>query len=161
MRTISSSNKSAHLGLNLWLGSDKPKREDFCQDNQLIDEAVGEHVADEVCHLSAQERQDYLRKPYTVGTYTGDGAQSRSIQLGYRPQLGFLFRAGGPAVAADCMNYNTDLFSAMFTSEYASLGVTVTDTGFTVQSLANFDPVTCLSPRLNQSGETYVYVIFH
>ena len=31
---MSSSNKT-ELGLNLWLGGDKPKREDFCNDNFL------------------------------------------------------------------------------------------------------------------------------
>lgn len=34
-----SSNKTLHLQLNKWLGSDKPKKDDFNSDNQRIDEA--------------------------------------------------------------------------------------------------------------------------
>lgn len=34
-----SSNKTLHLQLNKWLGSDKPKKDDFNSDNQKIDEA--------------------------------------------------------------------------------------------------------------------------
>lgn len=36
---MSSSNKT-ELGLNLWLGGDKPKREDFCNDNLIIDKQI-------------------------------------------------------------------------------------------------------------------------
>lgn len=34
-----SNNKTLHLQLNKWLGSDKPKKDDFNSDNQKIDEA--------------------------------------------------------------------------------------------------------------------------
>ena len=34
-----SSNKTAHLRLNRWLGGDKPKKDDFNEDNLAIDEA--------------------------------------------------------------------------------------------------------------------------
>ena len=37
---MASTNKTEHLGLNAWLSTDKPKREDFVRDNQLIDGAV-------------------------------------------------------------------------------------------------------------------------
>jgi hypothetical protein len=35
-----SSNKTLYLALNKWLGMDKPKKDDFNHDNQIIDEAV-------------------------------------------------------------------------------------------------------------------------
>ena len=34
------SNKTEHLGLNQWLGTDKPKRADFVEDNAAIDHAM-------------------------------------------------------------------------------------------------------------------------
>lgn len=37
---MASSNKTTYLGLNRWLGTDKPKREDFNADNQKIDTKV-------------------------------------------------------------------------------------------------------------------------
>ncbi|MEG1178036.1 MAG: hypothetical protein RSE40_05295, partial [Hydrogenoanaerobacterium sp.] len=36
---MSSSSKTS-LGLNMWVGSDKPKREDFCRDNEITDKTV-------------------------------------------------------------------------------------------------------------------------
>ena len=49
---MSSSNKT-ELGLNLWLGGDKPKREDFCNDNLIIDKQITEHKNDVSYHVSA------------------------------------------------------------------------------------------------------------
>lgn len=37
-----SSNKTLHLSLNKWLGSDKPKKDDFNADNQKVDDACRE-----------------------------------------------------------------------------------------------------------------------
>lgn len=47
---MSSSNKT-ELGLNLWLGGDKPKREDFCNDNLIIDKQITEHKNDVSYHV--------------------------------------------------------------------------------------------------------------
>ena len=38
---MSSTNKTTNLGLNQWTGNDSPKREDFNNDNQIIDEKIG------------------------------------------------------------------------------------------------------------------------
>lgn len=42
---MSSTNKT-EIGLNLWLGGDKPKREDFCNDNLIIDKQIIDHKND-------------------------------------------------------------------------------------------------------------------
>ena len=62
---MASTNKTETLGLNQWIGSDKPKMEDFNSDNRLIDTALAGHRADQTVHVSAQERRtggtpDYL-----------------------------------------------------------------------------------------------------
>lgn len=41
---MSSTNKTSNLKLNQWLGSDRSKREDFNEDNKLIDEWAGKIV---------------------------------------------------------------------------------------------------------------------
>lgn len=53
---MSSSNKT-ELGLNLWLGGDKPKREDFCNDNLIIDKQITEHKNDVSYHVSQEDRE--------------------------------------------------------------------------------------------------------
>lgn len=74
-----SSNKTTTLGLNRWLGSDKPVKDDFNEDNRLIDEAMAAlttrvgtlessgggggssealdtHIADTAVHCTAEEK---------------------------------------------------------------------------------------------------------
>lgn len=54
---MSSTNKTEKLGLNSWIGSDKPKRIDFNTDNEIIDRAISEHTEDTVVHINAEERE--------------------------------------------------------------------------------------------------------
>lgn len=37
-----SSKKTPNLHLNKWLGSDKPKKDDFVEDNEILDQAIGD-----------------------------------------------------------------------------------------------------------------------
>lgn len=93
---MSSTNKTS-LGLNLWLGGDKPKREDFCSDNTIIDKAITTHTADEVSHICAQERENWNNYIYT-GVYYGDGQTYRSIETGcpFEPRAVLVFANGVP-----------------------------------------------------------------
>ena len=62
---MSSSNKT-ELGLNLWLGGDKPKREDFCNDNLIIDKQITEHKNDVLYQLTESPQED---EQIYVGAY--------------------------------------------------------------------------------------------
>jgi hypothetical protein len=70
---LASTYKTSHLGLNNWIGTDKPKREDFTGDNALIDSAVAavnteldehsaalesaaSHASDSAKHLTSAQR---------------------------------------------------------------------------------------------------------
>ena len=55
-----SSSKTSVLGLNQFVGSDKPKMDDFNYDNNKLETLVGGHLEDETCHLTAAERERYL-----------------------------------------------------------------------------------------------------
>ena len=71
-----SSNKTLYLALNKWLGSDKPKKDDFNDDNQIIDEAMNamsvridglsgadsalaEHTSDSAAHVTGGEKASW------------------------------------------------------------------------------------------------------
>lgn len=73
-----STNKTGHLRLNNWLGSDKPKKDDFNSDNRLVDTACREmaerigsmegmqgdiqgHIADSAAHLLQEDRSAWSR----------------------------------------------------------------------------------------------------
>lgn len=92
---MSSSNKTANLQLNSWIGTDRPKMADYNSDNEKIDAAFGSHTGDMQTHLS-QEDRERLETPVYVGTYFGDGAiekqSPRAARLRRAMRWCFLFR---------------------------------------------------------------------
>ena len=90
---MSSSNKT-ELGLNLWLGGDKPKREDFCNDNLIIDKQITEHKNDVSYHVSQEDREKWNKNVH-CGVYYGSGESVRSIQTGcpFKPVCDFNLRS--------------------------------------------------------------------
>ena len=89
---MSSTYKTTNLGLNQFVGSDRPKMEDFNFDNQQIDQKFQEHVLSNL-HLTEQQREQLGKASYQIGSYSGDGQASRTIavegEIGFgRHQLG-------------------------------------------------------------------------
>ena len=91
---MSSSNKT-ELGLNLWLGGDKPKREDFCNDNSIIDKQITEHKNDVSYHVSQEDREKWNKNVH-CGVYYGSGESVRNIQTGcpFKPSVILIFGVG-------------------------------------------------------------------
>ena len=58
------SNKTPALSLNNWLGTDKPMRSDFTEDNLILDSVIGGHLQDAVSHLSAATERNLIRPIY-------------------------------------------------------------------------------------------------
>ena len=77
---MSSSNKTSYLGLNQFVGSDKPKMEDFNADNRLLDEKMQQHVQSQL-HLTEQQKERLENLGYLIGSYTGDGTTKRTISV--------------------------------------------------------------------------------
>ncbi len=152
---MSSSQWTELLGLCDWLGSDTPMREDFCSDNRLIDEKLGSHLADASRHLSTNDR-NLLSSP-VIGSYSGDGKQSRTISLGFKPRFGVVCAQGNFPL----FQYSPDLgyvpcALGFFSSSGCSLGLSLTSTGFTAQYYEGNAAIASL-PWLNRSGTVYFY----
>ncbi len=152
---MSSSRQTQRLGLCDWLGSDTPMREDFCSDNRLIDEKLGSHLADTSAHLSAADRQTFSSP--VLGSYTGDGKQSRTIALGFKPRFGVVYaKTNFPLV-----QYSPDLgyvpcAFGFFSASGCSLGLSLADNGFMAQYYSGSASAASL-PWLNRSGTVYFY----
>lgn len=142
-----SANKTPHLGLNNWCGTDKPKCSDFVQDNQLIDAALHAHSSDTDLHLSAQER-DRLNQLVSTGFYIGTGNPERTLALSFTPSFALVFRSDGPLLAGGSENR---IFLGAASQNYASAGISLSGSVLTV-SQAN-------GANLNASGETYGYLL--
>ena len=101
------SNHTEHFSLNQWQADDQVLRTDFNEDNAKIDSALKDlaaaqaekadqsaldALAAEVAKKAATAALDALSKKLAsmpclvTGTYTGDGAESRLISLGFQPK---------------------------------------------------------------------------
>lgn len=75
---MSSTNKT-EIGLNLWLlVGTKHKREDFCNDNLIIDKQIIDHKNDMSCHVSEEERNKWNTNVY-CNIYYGNNESVREI----------------------------------------------------------------------------------
>ena len=157
---MSSTNKTAHLGLNSWLGSDKPQREDFNRDNSLIDNAVSTHTADASIHILPAER-DRWDTPFAIGTYFGNGSNVRTVTLecDFDPTWGIVFAASKVPDLADFTNKAQYHYFALFTDRGSMSGTQLSGKTLTVNQSA----VAVFGNEyrsFNENGATYVYIVF-
>ena len=116
--------------LHQWEASDDFLRTDFNTDFQKIDAALG-------AKAEAEETQAELEKKAEVvkGTYTGNGG-TLAVNLGFRPKAVVVSR-----------NY----YTATAVPGMASIGISITATGFQVQQVSSNIP-------FNTAGNTYNYL---
>lgn len=179
---MASSNKTPHLGLSSWIGSDIPKMEDFNTDNALVDAAVtqlreqldsigqggggegGEdprlnaHLADGQAHLSQEDRALLEAGAPEIGTYTGDGNPFQGIVLGYRPRYGFVFAQDTPIMTLNAGGTAQFTHFAVMSRQGCTSGVETTVVGFKAMQLGSANENGQTSIGLNQNGQTYVYI---
>lgn len=143
-----STNKTQHYKLHSWAAADHFLRAEINENFTTLDAALKSGLA----------AQDSARQGLIVtGSYTGDGADSQTITLGFRPRAVLVRAANG--AASD--NYRT----------YSALAVTgrnaVNNEGTTILALAAGGFQACysaregsgfLAPRVNSKGQVYAYV---
>lgn len=151
-----STHKTDYLGLNQWLGSDKPKRSDFNEDNERIDAAVQTHVLDGQVHLTQEERERWSA-PFVTGSYIGNGTNEQTITLGFRPTALLVCAADKAPFAFS--SSQTQIRCAFATRDGVSKGVALCDEGFIVHHSAGTPP-DGETPRLNILGGAYFYIAY-
>lgn len=153
-------NKTPNLNLNSWTGTDKPKRQDFVDDNNTIDSVVGSHIANALIHMSAAEKE-LLNSTISVGTLAGDGNASCTHTLSFSPKLVIVFvRGEAPVVYNSTGSYYVYNF-AIATQSYcgSTQGATLNGAKLTLQQTQG-TPTDGIFINLNKYFEQYVYVAF-
>lgn len=152
-------NQKTPLGLNSWLGTDKPMRSDFVEDNALLDTLLTAHFSDAQKHLSEADRT-LLEQGIYVGEYTGDGAPSRDIALPFPPRAVLLFLRRVPAnVFRAVPGYNESNFGVA-TQVSGTQGVALAGTVLTVNQTQEAPSGGGVLTNLNHSGDGYLYLAF-
>ncbi|MBQ2824708.1 MAG: hypothetical protein IJF19_00410 [Clostridia bacterium] len=142
-----STNKTANLGLNQWTQSDRPMRNDFNNDNSIVDSVLGGHVGDMGIHVTPQEKQ-YLTDPMAVQIYTGDGTAQRTLTASVEFRFVVVFAKSKP------FGFGGKVYSAVgYLGMGCSTGLSISasGSGFTVSQ----NDEACL----NESGVEYRAVL--
>ena len=160
MKILSSTNKTEKLNLNNWSGSDIPKREDFNYDNSTLDSVLGGHIEDEIVHITSTERSKW-NQPYYMGTYVGNGSNSRNITLNcnFNPSWGIIFAVNLLPHLNDYNNKADYNYFGLVSSNGSTIGVSLNNKTLTVVQSAT--PVSGVEYRsYNENGTIYVYIMF-
>lgn len=129
-----------------WAESDRIMMGDFNQMCSSIDQGLT------TAQSSADKAYSPEKKPYAVGSYTGNHG-IKTINLGFHPS--FLIITGDESSNTSSGHYATLGSSFGIITDNHNYGtVTLTDTGFSVARVSdNY-------PRLNESSSQYVYIAF-
>lgn len=153
-----STNNTQNLELNQWIGTDKPKMADFNDDNLKLDAAMGGHLADAIRHLTGAERTAWNAGAPVIGSYVGDGTHPRALGMGFVPSFGVVFAVDMNIVQSVGSTGDMLVYSAFLSKWGCSQGAAL-DAGEILlldDSQVNSNCIACL----NQSGVTYVYILF-
>ncbi|MGN0478871.1 MAG: hypothetical protein ACI4GO_05525 [Hominenteromicrobium sp.] len=154
---MAASEKTPVLGLSLWAGTDKPRRADFVADHTALETVVGGHLNDGDRHLD-EERRARLDAPIEVRTYTGTGAQTRSLVFPFSPSAVVVFAVGkGASVCTDGCTKHYAGFSA---GGQHSLGVELSTVQVSVSQSQTEPDAGGSMAALNEAGVTYAILAF-
>ncbi len=92
---MASTNKTEKLGLNLWSETDRPQRNDFNSDNNILDSVLGGHTADNEVHLTSEEKAR-VHSPMAVFSYIGNGEEYKDLSIPFDARAVFAYRASNP-----------------------------------------------------------------
>ncbi len=154
---MSSSEKTTYLKLNSWLGTDRPQRIDFVDDNQIIDKAIKEHVQNSTVHCTSTEKSK-LENPYTMVSYTGTGEETQSITFAFSPKLVIVFQKDVPPMQTDSSG-NTIINQSITAKSNGNTGGTVIS-GYDVTVKQYTTPVDGVIINLNKYNGQYCMIAF-
>lgn len=155
-----SSNTTERLGLNQWVGSDKPKMNEFNNDNAIIDSILGEHIDDVSVHLTPTERNRWNNN-IGIATYYGDGKTSKIVNLNFdfEPRICFVFATNATPSVIDILNNVDYNYFGIATNRGSMYGLNLDETTLVVQQsgalYANNE-----MRSYNELGKTYIVVAF-
>ena len=153
-----STEKTPNLGLNSWLADDKPKRVDFVEDNNIIDEKLGGHLSDSSAHLSESDREK-LSSPVYKTSYSGTGTATKNITLPCQPSWAVVYKR----YSGFC-NYDTDISAEKINGAFFSSDIADDDCGGIKNSVLTVKQSTSAQDdvfyNLNEQYGQYVVLAF-
>ncbi len=151
---MASTNKTPYLGLNQWLGTDKPTRSDFALDNSILDEKVGSHINASLQHLTSEEKEK-LDNPYVIKIIQGTGDKIRTVTLDFTPSIALCFIPDAPMCVTE--NGVSTVNAAFSISDVGgSGGIIIAENAVKLRNTTDGNTVF----NLNASGTQYILAAF-
>lgn len=154
---MGSTNKTEYLKLNDWIGSDRPQRIDFVDDNRIIDEAIKLHVSDSSKHMSSDEKAK-IATPYVMVSYAGTGTASNIISLGIEPNFAIVFMKDASPMETDSSG-NILINQCFVAKSNGSVGGAVIN-GSNVTVYSSETAINGIKQNLNKVNGQYCIVAF-
>lgn len=158
---MSSANKTRHLKLNQWEGSDIPQRTDFVSDNDIIDREIYNHTSDYTIHVTQDEKNEWTNF-YHKFSYTGDGASQKTISSNcpFIPTWGIVFANSYTPSVVDFTNSGNYNYFAVFSNTGSNTGVSIAN-GADLKVIQSSTAVQKTEYRnYNQNGVIYTVIMF-
>lgn len=95
----------------------------------------------------------------TVGTYVGNGASSKTVTVDGEIKFGIVYAVGEALSQTITANGDCWVFAGMMSQSGCSADISIVSGGFQVKQ-DTASPMDGKRGMLNQSGKTYVYIIF-
>ena len=156
-----STSKTKTLRLNQFVGSDKPKMDDFNYDNTQLETLVGGHLDDTEKHLTQAEREEWSRSSSELYFYDGNDASQRSFTLDFEPRFCTVYALEMPPSVNDMSTPSVSLcyHAAAGQDGKATVGIALSGKTLTVYN----DPALSMAQtrrKLNAQGISYVCQLF-
>ncbi len=114
------------------------------------------HINNADIHLSSEQLL-FVNEPFVSGSYFGTGDATRSINLGFEPNLVVVSGNQLPLIYCNHLAEKNTAYAAVGLKRGGSLGIEITSTGFKVRSTES-EVARSTYPMLNELGTTYFYI---
>lgn len=121
-------------------------------DKELL---CGSHIRNSEIHVTAEDKEKW-NSPFEAGFYIGTGIASRSVSVGFKPQLVILMAAGKPPVSVDFTKSTCKSYMTAANEKLSSLGLSLTSTGFKISGTTSGN----VTSDFNAAGVSYIYLAF-
>ena len=95
----------------------------------------------------------------SIGTYVGDGASSKTINVEREIEFGIIYAVGEPLSQTITANGDCWVYAGMMSQSGCSADISIVSGGFQVKQDAS-SPMDGKRGMLNQNGKSYIYVVW-
>lgn len=147
---MASTNKTENYELNQWVGTDKPQRVDFNEDNRIVDELLHTHFTDMSLHTTPLDKMQNASY-----SYFGDGNDEQVLEMPFEPDAVIVMPTNHTPVSI--AGTSVKWYAAATVKGLSTGSVVINGTYVTVKQ-REVTQTDRQVPALNEDGELYAII---